>query len=102
MKRMPGTGTISIALGFLIAGIAIGFAIPRPAAVAPPSFAKHDDRGRATHRPAGRNFYAPTFRNDEYVRGEQLRVVEMLEQQCRSTKIHCELSRAARQAFNRN
>jgi hypothetical protein len=101
--RLPRTRIIAIALAFFIAGIAIGFVIPRPAQVAPLSAAGHDRLSHATtSQSTGRNFYSPTFRNDEYVLQEQLKIVEMLEQQCQTTRKGCELAGAARQALTRN
>ena len=100
--RFSGTRTAAIAVAFFIVGIAIGFVIPRPAHVAPPSSAGHDRPGHATSRSIGRDFYSPTFRHDEYVLGEQRKVVEMLEQQCRTTGKGCALAGAARQALTKN
>ena len=100
--HLSRAGIVAIAVVFFIAGIAIGFVIPRPAQVAPPSSAGHDRLGHAASQSTGRDFYSPTFRHDEYVLGEQRRIVEMLEQRCRTTRTGCELAGAARQALNRN
>ena len=102
MMRLPRTSTVAIAVAFFVAGIAIGFAIPRPAQVAPLSSAGHDRRGQAAFQPNGRNVWSPDIRHDEYVLREQRKLEEMLEQQCRTTRKGCELDRAARQALHRN
>ena len=102
MTRLPRMSTVAIAVAFLVAGIAIGFAIPRPAQVAPLSSAGRDRLGQATSQPNGRNVWSPDIRHDEYVLREQRKLVEMLEQQCRTTGKGCELAGASRQALNRN
>ncbi|MDB5710577.1 MAG: hypothetical protein JWL96_2647 [Sphingomonas bacterium] len=102
MMRLSRTRAVAIAVAFFIAGIAIGFVIPRPAQFAPLSSAGHDRFGHATSQSTGRNVYSPDIRHDEYVLREQLKVVEMLEQQCRTTKKGCDLAGAARQALTRN
>ena len=102
MMRLPRMSTVAIAVAFLVAGIAIGFAIPRPAQVAPPGSAGHDRLGQATSQPTARNVYSPDIRHDEYVLREQRKLVEMLEQQCRTTGKDCALAGAARQALNKN
>lgn len=102
MMRLPRTSTVAIAVAFLIAGIAIGFVIPRPAQVAPLGSAGHDRPGHAPSQSVGRNVWSPDIRHDEYVLQEQRKLVEMLEQQCRTTRKGCELAGAARQALNRN
>ena len=94
--------TAAVAGICLIAGIAIGLAIPRTAEVAPSS---SGETGRPDHpasRSTGRNVFSPDIRDDEYVRREQLKVVEMLEQQCRTAGKDCELARAAREALTRD
>jgi hypothetical protein len=102
MMRLSRTGTVVIAVAFFIAGIAIGFVIPHPAQLAPLSTAGHDRPGHATSPPIARNVYSPDIRHDEYVLQEQRKVVEMLEQQCRTTGKSCALAGAARQALTRN
>lgn len=102
MTRVSRLRPVAITTAFFIAGIAIGFVIPRPAHVGPLGFAEHDRIGRATSQIPGRNIYSPDIRHDDYVLREQLKVVEMLEQHCRATQKGCDLARAARQAMTRN
>jgi len=52
-----------------------------------------------TSRSLGRNVYSPDIRHDEYVRREQLKLMEMLEQQCRVTLENCELAKASRETL---
>jgi hypothetical protein len=92
--------TAAIAGTFLIAGVAIGLAIPRTAQVTSGSGATSRP-DHAAPRSTGRNVFSPDIRNDEHVRREQLKVVEMLEQQCRTARQNCELAAAARQALTR-
>jgi hypothetical protein len=47
----------------------------------------------------GRDVFSPDVRHDEYFRREQLKITEMLEQQCRVTQEHCELAKASREAL---
>ena len=100
--RLSRTRTVAIAVAIFVAGIAIGFVIPRPARVAPLSSAGQGHLGHATSGSTVRNVYSPDIRHDEYVLQEQTKVVEMLEQQCRTTRKGCELAGAARQALTRN
>jgi hypothetical protein len=61
-----------------------------------------DGAGRldsSTSLPPGRDVFSPDIRHDEYVRREQLKIIEMLEQQCRVTQEHCELAKASREAL---
>jgi hypothetical protein len=102
MMRLSRTRTVAIAVALFIAGIAIGFLIPRPVQIAPVRSAGHDRLGNATSQPIGRNVYSPDIRHDEYVLQDQRKVVEMLEQQCRATRKDCALAGAARQALTRN
>lgn len=93
--------TAALAGACLVIGIAIGFAIPRAAQV---TSSVTGGTGRVDHaapRSAGRNVFSPDIRNDEHVRREQLKVVELLEQRCRTTRQNCELAEAARQALTR-
>ena len=91
--------TAAIAGACLVIGIAIGFAIPRAAQVASSGGSGRPDP--AAPRSAGRNVFSPDIRNDDHVRREQLKVVEMLERQCRTTRQNCELATAAREALTR-
>jgi hypothetical protein len=93
--------TAAIAGACLIAGVAIGFAIPRATQITPSGSGKPAGPDHAAPRSTGRNVFSPDIRNDEHVRREQLKVVEMLEQQCRSARQNCELAAAARQALTR-
>ncbi|MEO9130746.1 MAG: hypothetical protein ABI240_06015, partial [Sphingomonas sp.] len=67
MLRLSRTRIVAIAVALFVAGIAIGFAIPRPAQVAPLGSAGHDPPGHATSQSVGRNVYSPDIRHDEYV-----------------------------------
>ena len=100
--RLSRTRIVTIAVAFFIAGIAIGFVIPRPAQVAQLSSAGQDRFGQATSQATARNVYSPDIRHDEYVLREQRKLVEMFEQQCRATRKGCALAEAARQALTRN
>jgi len=102
MMRLPRTKIVATAVAFLVAGIAIGFAIPRPAQVAPLGSAGRDRAAQATSQATARKIYSPDIRHDEYVLREQRKLVEMLEQQCPATRKDCALAGAARQALNRN
>ena len=91
-----------IAAACLIAGVAIGLTIPR---AAHRTSSGSDETGRVDHtisRSPGRNMYSPNIRQDDYVRREQLRLVEMLERQCRVTRENCELAKASRDALTRD
>jgi hypothetical protein len=85
----------------LIVGVAIGFSIPRGGPAALPGPSKSDRLAPVSPQTAGRDIFSPEIRNDAHVRREQLKVVEMLEQQCRTTRKDCALATAARQAFER-
>jgi hypothetical protein len=63
---------------------------------------KTDRLHHTTAGAPGRNLFSPDIRNDEYVRREQLKVVEMLEQQCRVARENCELAKASREALTRD
>jgi hypothetical protein len=102
MMRFRRLGIALIAGACLIAGVAIGLTIPR--AVHTTLFGS-DETGRLDHtasRSLGRNVFSPDIRNDEYVRQQQLKVVEMLEQRCRIARENCELARASREALTRD
>jgi hypothetical protein len=43
--------------------------------------------------------YSPRIRDDAYVRSEQLKVVEMLELQCRTENKNCVLAVSSRKAL---
>ena len=86
----------------MIAGVAIGLTIPRAVHRTSSESDKTVRHDRTTSRSPGRNVFSPDIRNDEYVRQEQLKVVEMLEQQCRAARENCELAKASRQALMRN
>jgi hypothetical protein len=46
--------------------------------------------------------FSPDIRNDEYVLGEQIKIVEMLERQCQTSGKDCQLATAAREALGRD
>ncbi|MEG3179515.1 hypothetical protein [Sphingomonas sp. LT1P40] len=102
---MRGTRRLTIALiaaTCLLAGVAIGLVIPRAAQI---TAASPDQTGRVdgtTARSAGRNVYSPDIRHDSYVRQEQLKLVEMLERQCRIARENCDLAKASREALERD
>lgn len=85
----------------LIAGIAIGLAIPRQAQVAPSLHSEPGSLARATARSVGRNVYSPIVLNDEHVRRKHLEIVDMLERQCRTTGENCRIAVQARRAVSR-
>jgi hypothetical protein len=93
--------TAAIAVACLIAGIAIGFAIPRHAQVAPFTYGEQDSLADANSQSIGRNVYSPVILGDPYVRRKHLEVVDTLERQCRTTGENCQLSIAARRAVSR-
>jgi hypothetical protein len=100
MPRLRRLRIPAIAIACLIAGIAIGFVIAR---TSPGGTLNSSDRaktGPGASRLTGRNVYSPDIRSDEYVRQEQLKIVEMLENQCRSTRQNCQLAEAARRSLN--
>ena len=101
MKGLLRLRTAAIAGTCLIAGIVIGFVIPRHAQVAPFT---HGEQGSLAHtddQPNGRNVYSPVILGDQYVRRKHLELVDMLERQCRATGENCQLSIAARRAVSR-
>jgi hypothetical protein len=86
----------------LIAGVAIGLTIPRAAHM---TSSRSDETGRldrSTSPSRGRNVFSPDIRHDEYVRQEQLKIVEMLEEQCRVARENCELAKASRDALTKD
>lgn len=85
----------------MVAGVAVGLVIPRAAHMTSPRSGEIGRPGRVTSPSSGRNVFSPSIRNDEYVRREQLKVVEMLEQQCRTARENCELAKASREALTR-
>jgi hypothetical protein len=101
MMRLLHLRTAAIAGACLIAGIAIGFVIPRHAQVAPFTHGIQDSLADANPRPIGRNVYSPVVLGDAYVRGKHFELVELLEHQCRTTGENCQLAIAARRAVNR-
>ena len=86
----------------LIAGIAIGLTIPRAVDMTSFGSDKIDRLDRTSSGSLGRNVFSPDIRNGEYVRREQLKLVEMLEQQCRVARENCELAKASRDALTRD
>ena len=98
--RLLRLRTAAIAAACLIAGIAIGFAIPRQAQVAPFTHGGQDGLAHADSRSIGRNVYSPAILGDPYVRRKHLELVDILERQCRTTGENCQLSVAARRAVS--
>jgi hypothetical protein len=92
--RMP-----LVAGACLIAGFAIGLTVPRGAHMTSPGSDGARRLDRSTSLSPGRNVFSPDIRHDEYVRREQLKIIEMLEQQCRATREHCELAKASRESL---
>jgi hypothetical protein len=83
----------------LIAGVAIGLMIPRAADMTSSVSDATGGLDRISSRLHYRNVYYPDIRHDGYVRQEQLRTVELLEQQCRLTRENCKLAKASRAAL---
>ena len=102
MTRHPRTRIVAIALIFLVSGMAIGFSIPRPAQIIPVSTTEADRLPRTNSGSSVRNVWSPDIRHDNYYVREQLKIVELLEQQCRTKKTDCKLAEAARQSLDRN
>ena len=102
MMRFRRLRMALIAAACLIAGVAIGLTIPRAARTTSSGSGETDRLDRTISRSPGRNMYSPDIRNDEYVRQEQLKLVEMLERQCRATRENCELAKASRAALTRD
>lgn len=100
MPRDHRFRTPAIAGTFLIAGVAIGLAIPRTSSIVTPRSGEHDNLHRPVSRATARNVYSPDIRNDNYARQEQLKIVEMLERQCQSMEQNCQLAVAARRSVN--
>lgn len=92
--------TVIIAGTCLIAGIAIGLAVPRAAQLVLPGSGEVRRPDRTAAPPVGRSMFSPDIRNDEYVQQEQLKVVEMLERECAVTGRNCALARSARKALS--
>ena len=97
MVRSRRLMTAALAAICLIVGIAIGLAIPRAGSSPAPDATAHLDRSPAPAR--FRNVYSPDIRHDPYVREEQLKMIRMLEQQCRVAPEYCEVARASRRAL---
>jgi hypothetical protein len=102
MMRFRRLRMAVVAGACLIAGVAIGLAIPRAAHMTSAGSDETRHVDRTTAGSPGRNVFSPDIRNDEYVRREQLKVVEMLEQQCRVARENCELAKASREALTRD
>lgn len=92
--------TAAIAASCLIAGVAIGFAVPRPGAIAPPGRSGADGVAGTGAVPGLRKVYSPVILADPYVRARHLEAVAILEQQCRATGKDCPLAAAARRAVS--
>jgi hypothetical protein len=86
----------------LTAGIAIGLVIPRATHMTSSGSDANGRLDRGASRSTGRNVYSPDIRHDEYVRREQLKVVELLEQQCRVARENCEIAKASREALTKD
>jgi hypothetical protein len=100
MMRLRRLRTAAIAGASLIAGIAIGFVIPRHAGVAPFTHGEQASLAHANAPSTGRNVYSPIVLGDEYVRRKHLEIADMLERQCRTTGENCQFSIAARRAVS--
>ncbi len=101
MKRVSRLRMPLIAGTCLIVGFTIGLTVPRAAHVTSSGSSETRRPDRSTARSPGRNMFSPDIRHDEYVRGEQLKLVEMLEQQCRVTRENCDLAKASREALTK-
>ena len=102
MTRVRRLRTPAIAGACLIAGVVIGFTIPRTSSVATVSPGDRDNLRQAAPQATVRDVYTPAIRSDNYVRQEQLKIVEMLERQCRSIEQNCQLAEAARRSVERD
>ena len=95
----PGLNIVALAGACLVAGMAIGLKIPRPAQPAPTQ-AEQASPARPDPRSVGRNVYSPIVLKDEHVRRKHFEIVDMLERQCRATGENCQLARSARRAMS--
>lgn len=102
MVRLRYIRTVALAGTCVVIGIAIGLSMPRGTGTSLSSPNAVLGSGGSSARPNGRDMYSPDIKNDAYVRQEQLKVVELLEQQCRSSGKDCALAKAAREALDRN
>lgn len=102
MARLRYIKTIALAGICTAIGIAIGLSLPRGTDTPSSTPNAVPASGKSTDQPNGRSMYSPDIRHDAYVRQEQRKVVEMLEQQCRATGKDCALAKAAREALDRN
>ncbi|WP_126005637.1 hypothetical protein [Sphingomonas koreensis] len=102
MVRPRNIKTIALAGVCIAIGIAIGLWLPRGTDTPPLRPNAVPGSGKSTAGPNGRGMFSPDISNDPFVRQEQLKVVEMLEQQCRSSGKDCALAKAAREALDRN
>lgn len=98
MTRFRRLGMPLVAGACLIAGVAVGLAIPRaPDKASSSSATRRLDR--VTSPPKFRDVYSPDIRHDPYVVREQLRIVEMLARQCRIDPKYCGLAKSSREAL---
>lgn len=102
MTRPRYIKTVALAATCVAIGIVAGLSIPRGMGVSSSNPNAVLGSGKSMVRPGGRSMYSPDIQNDAYVRQEQLKLVEMLEQQCRSSSKDCALAKAAREALDRN
>jgi hypothetical protein len=86
----------------LIAGIAIGLAIPRSAHMTLSGANATSCLDRTTPLSQFRNVYSPDIRHDPWVRQEQLKMVKVLEQQCRVAPKYCKLAKDSREALTKD
>lgn len=84
----------------MIAGIAIGLAIPRGSRSVASPHRERDGLARTGPTPIARNVYSPVILKDEFVRRKHLDIVDALERQCRATGENCQLAIAARRAVS--
>jgi hypothetical protein len=94
--------SFAVALGCIGLGVLIGSSLPRnaaePRSEAADLSSREPDSG-VSGNVRVRDMFSPNIRDDSYVRSEQLRVVEMVEGQCRTTKENCRLAADARKAL---
>ncbi len=83
----------------MTAGIAIGLAIPRSAHMTSSGSNPTSRLDRTTPLSQFRKVYSPDIRHDPWVRQEQLKMVKVLEQQCRVAPEYCKLAKASREAL---
>ncbi|MAX01151.1 MAG: hypothetical protein CMN72_16240 [Sphingomonas sp.] len=81
-------------------GIVIGWSVPRRSGIAPSGADPASRNDHPDSRTSARQVYSPDIRRDPYVRRQQRKIADMLEQQCEGTNQNCELAEGARKALS--